>query len=115
MQQSRHNELFQSPLFQEPLGRSNMPYAYGLYDSTTIHEQDQPERSSARQDLVSGLSTFSVAGDQSRERKRAKFTDPKRRGEVAKVRKDGACLRCRWNKIPVCSLPHHDHLRYTTD
>ena len=47
-------------------------------------------------------STFPASTDQDPRYKRAKFEDPKRRAEVAQVRKEGACMRCRWNKIPVC-------------
>ena len=49
----------------------------------------------------SGYSVFSAASDQGPRHKRGKFEDPKRRAEVAQVRKEGACLRCRWSKSPV--------------
>ena len=51
--------------------------------------------------LEPGYSTFPATEDSGRKHKRTKFEDPKRRNEVAQVRKEGACMRCRWNKIPV--------------
>jgi hypothetical protein len=50
-------------------------------------------------------STFHASTDQGPRYKRAKFEDPKRRAEVAQVRKEGACIRCRWNKTPVYYIP----------
>ena len=49
----------------------------------------------------SAYSIFPTKPDQGQKRKRAKFEDPRRRDEVAQIRKQGACLRCRWTKSPV--------------
>ena len=51
-----------------------------------------------------GRCTFPASGGEGPSHKRAKFQDPRRRAEVAQVRKEGACMRCRWNKIPVCKI-----------
>ena len=48
-----------------------------------------------------GYSTFPATNDQGPRHKRSKFGNPERRAEVAKVRKEGACLSCRWNKSSV--------------
>lgn len=49
-------------------------------------------------------STFPASTGQVPRRTRRKFADPKRRAEVAQVRKQGSCMRCHWNKIPCSSV-----------
>ena len=49
---------------------------------------------------ASGFSTFYATTVQGPRQERTKF-ESKRRVEVAQVRKEGTCMRCRWNKIPV--------------
>lgn len=54
-----------------------------------------------KHNAIPGCSTLPSATGGSR-RKRAKYEDLKRRDEVALVRREGACMRCRWTKVPVC-------------
>lgn len=52
---------------------------------------------------IPGYSSFSVATSHSPKPKRVRF-QPERRKEVADVREKGACLRCRYLKIPVSCI-----------
>ena len=76
----------------------------GLYDITSISPKAQPRAPKSVKRAAPCYSQFSTFDDQGPKRKRAKFEDPKRRAEVAKLREDGACMRCRWNKIPVSEI-----------
>ncbi|CAO1599567.1 hypothetical protein XANCAGTX0491_003289 [Xanthoria calcicola] len=53
---------------------------------------------------ISGCMTFSATAGQGTKRKRAKFGDLKRRDEVAQVRSKGACMKCRWKKLPCSGI-----------
>lgn len=53
---------------------------------------------------IPGCMTFSATADQGEKGKRAKFGDLKRRDEVAQVRNKGACMKCRWKKLPVSTV-----------
>lgn len=55
----------------------------------------------SQQGVDTWYSTFPTSIHQQPKPKRKKFEDPNRRAEVAQVRKEGACMRCRLNKIPV--------------
>lgn len=63
--------------------------------------ETQHEKPSSLGKAASGYSMFPAAPEQGRKRKRTKFEDPRRRAEVAQVRREGACMRCHRNKIPV--------------
>ena len=80
-----------------------------------IHRIDQTpyratkEQSSAlspQHGSASWFSTFPVepSSSENPRRKRAKYEDPKRRAEVAQLRKEGACMRCHLNKTPVWQI-----------
>ena len=64
--------------------------------STNTHKKCQASK--LRQSLP-GLATIPTT--LATRHTRAKFKDPRRRAQVAHIRKAGACMRCRWNKIPV--------------
>ncbi len=57
-------------------------------------------------EAIPGCLTIKSAEAQGPKTKRSKF-QPGRREEVAKIRRIGACLRCRQLKIPVSSLVPH--------
>lgn len=77
-------------------------HAGPVYGDPVDSEHENP---SSLEKATSGYSMFPAATEQGRKRQRAKFEDPRRRAEVAQVRREGACMRCHWNKIPVCSMP----------
>lgn len=66
---------------------------------TTTACQSQPKRKNATNDIP-GCFTLQLANPSEPTRKRAKFEDQGRK-KVAKVRRRGACMRCRVLKIPV--------------
>lgn len=81
---------------------SNTPVdcgAHGTAATAAPGAQHRVPRSQKR--AAPNYSTFPATADQGPRHKRAKFEDPKRRAQVAQVRKEGACLRCRWNKSSV--------------
>lgn len=57
--------------------------------------------SSSQHKAAPGVSAFRITTDKGQRHKRAKFEDPKRRAEVAQLRKEGACMKCHWNKTAV--------------
>lgn len=71
---------------------------------------DHPQRKRKVESIhnIPGLSAFHAENTQESRRKRSKF-DEKRREEIASIRKRGACIRCRYNKLPVAILdvPYH--------
>ena len=75
------------------------------YRPATVFTQSVAESNDKNTDRLQrfpGLSTFSTGFLEKPKRKRAKF-DTQSREKVAKIRKIGACLRCRVLKIPVKS------------
>ena len=63
--------------------------------------QNKPERRKRKApDTIPGCLTMKSTEAQSPKLKRSKF-QPERKEEVAKIRRIGACLRCRHLKIPV--------------
>ena len=84
--------------------------SWETYNAEQIHRIDQTLYRAAKEQCTilnpqqgpaSWFSTFSALTNESPRRKRAKYEDPKRRAEVAQLRKEGACMRCHWNKTPV--------------
>ena len=75
------------------------------HDTTCPPTEFQIETKNLDQVATVRYSTFPASTDGGPSRKRTKFEDPKRRAEVARIRKEGACIRCRWNKIPVSERP----------
>ena len=80
-------------------------------DSSVMQPQRPQETTSKTRSVARGLpgtSTFCVASNAEPKPKRVKF-EPERRIEVARIRKRGACLRCRVLKIAVsfCALAWH--------
>ncbi|KAL8823162.1 MAG: hypothetical protein Q9191_006119 [Dirinaria sp. TL-2023a] len=75
--------------------------------AAALEAQKRAPRSRKR--AAPGYSMFPATADRGPSRKRAKLEDPKRRAEVAQVRKEGACLRCRWNKSSCSDCVHEDY------
>ena len=73
-------------------------------DTTCAPTEARFEKKDLHLGATLGYSTFLASTDERRSRKRAKFEDPKRRAAVAQVRKEGACMRCRWYKVPVSEI-----------
>lgn len=83
---------------------SNADRVCGIHSTASTAPEGQYRAPSSQHGAGPGYSTFPATAGQGTRCKRAKFEDPKRRAEVAQVRKEGACMRCRWNKIPVCKI-----------
>ena len=81
---------------------SNADRFCGIHRIASTAPEVQSRAPSSPHRAAPWYSTFSASTDQGPRYKRAKFEDPERRAEVAQVRKEGACMRCRKNKIPVC-------------
>lgn len=62
--------------------------------------EGQDKALSSRKKLAPNIQVFPTADGQRKSHQRKKFSDAKRQ-DVAQVRKDGACIRCHLNKIPV--------------
>ena len=87
---------------------SNTSYFDGIQRTASTAPQvptTQYSAPSSQPTAASFYSTFSASTEQAPRRARKKFENPERRAEVAQVRKQGSCMRCHWNKIPVCQLP----------
>ena len=89
---------------------------YYLADSHTEHavsasSEDRPGVPSVRKRPAPEIVIFPAADDQQQKNCRRKKFDPTKRQKVAQVRKDGACMRCHFNKSPVGEvLGHFLHL-----
>ncbi len=70
-------------------------------DPSTQKQQTRKRHKSS--EAIPGCLTITSTEAQGSRSKRSKF-QPERRGEVAKIRKIGACLRCRQLKISVSHL-----------
>lgn len=83
---------FDSLDFGDLSGPGNVPFLGSGEFGSVVTPQTHHEQHS-------GSTSFPV--NDNRKRKRAKFDNPERRAAVAQVRKEGACLRCRLNKLSV--------------
>jgi hypothetical protein len=90
--------------YAQVLSPSGQPQGFIVGHEASSHAESNHQQSRKRKGIP-GCSTLSLSSTATPKSKRAKF-EPKRKNEVANVRKVGACFRCRQLKISV-SEPFH--------